>query len=308
MASKINPFPFSDTNKRYHTYNYFLRQKFGSKCVKIPLDGGFDCPNADGSRGFGGCTYCTGRFSPDSQKSITEQFDEAAAMLEKKWPGALYIPYFQARTNTYAPLEVLREKYSEALAHENVVGLNIATRADCLEDDVVEYLKELSEKTFLTVELGLQTVHDTTAERINRCHTYEEFLSGYEKLRGLNVCIHIIDGLPGEDREMMLQTAREIAALHPHALKIHLLYVMRGTLLAKQYEAGEFELLTLPQYVDIICSQLELLPPDIVIGRVTGDGEADGLIAPLWTRKKFVCMNEIDKELARRNSYQGILL
>ncbi len=308
MPEKNNPFPFSDTNKRYHTYNYFLRRKFGSKCVKIPLDGGFDCPNADGTKGSGGCTYCTGRFSPNPQKSITEQFDEAAQILEKKWPGALYIPYFQARTNTYAPLEVLKSKYSEALAHERVVGLNIATRADCLEDDVVDYLRELSEQTFLTVELGLQTIHDKTAERINRCHSYEEFLRGYEKLKGLNVCIHIIDGLPGEDREMMLQTAREIAKLHPQSLKIHLLYVMRGTVLAKQYEAGEFSLLTLPEYVDIICSQIELLPPDIVIGRVTGDGEADGLIAPLWTRKKFVCMNEIDKELARRNSYQGILV
>ncbi len=306
MQKTVNPFEFSDTNKRYHTYTYFLRHKFGKKCVKIPLDGGFTCPNADGTKGFGGCTYCTGKFSPDCKKSISEQFDEAVEILSKKWSDTLYIPYFQANTNTYAPLDVLKERFEAALAHQNTVGLNIATRADCLSDEVVEYLHRLSRRTFLTVELGLQTIHDSTAEKINRCHSYAEFLEGYQKLSGLNVCIHIINGLPGESREMMLDTAREIARLHPQSLKIHLLYIMEGTKIASEYKNGEFDTLTLPEYTDIVCSQLELLPADIVIGRVTGDGEADGLIAPLWSRKKFVVMNEIDKELARRNTYQGI--
>ena len=170
---------------------------------------------------------------------------------------------------------------------------------------LVNYLRELHERTFLTVELGLQTIHDITAEKINRCHSYEEFLRGYEKLNGLNVCVHIINGLPGETHEMMLETARELARIRPFMVKIHLLHIIEGTKMAQQYKDGEFELPTLEEYVRTVCDQLEILPEDTVIARVTGDGAPDTLVAPLWSRKKFVVMNEIDKELARRDSMQG---
>ena len=304
-----NTFEFSDTNKRYHTYDYFLRNKFGKKVFKVPLDCGFTCPNIDGSKGVGGCTYCSSRGSGDFAASpelgIREQYDIVRAALSEKWSDAYCIPYFQAHTNTYAPTALLRDKYYEALSLPDAVGLDISTRADCLSDSTVELLREIDKKTFLTVELGLQSVFDETARSINRCHTYADFLEGYGKLEGLNVCIHIIDGLPGENRDMMLDTARTVGSLRPHAVKIHLLHVIKGTVMAAQYENGEFETLTLPEYVGIVCDQLELLPPETVIGRVTGDGAPDTLVAPLWSRKKFVVMNEIDKELLRRGSFQG---
>lgn len=304
-----NTFLYSDSNKRYYTYDYFLRQKFGQKVFKVTLDAGFTCPNIDGTRGVGGCTYCSARGSGDFAASptlpIEEQYKSVREMMEKKWEGGLCIPYFQAHTNTYAPLSVLKEKFEKALTLPNAVGLDIATRADCISDETAEYLKELNERTFLTVELGLQTIHDSTAEKINRCHTYEEFLKGYEKIKGLNVCVHIINGLPGETHDMMLETAREIARLDPFMIKIHLLHIIEGTKMAEQYLAGAFELPTLEEYVSTVCDQLEVLSPETVIARVTGDGAPDSLIAPLWSRKKFVVMNEIDKELVRRNSTQG---
>ncbi len=304
-----NPFIYSDTNKRYHTYDYFLRQKFGKKVFKVPLDCGFTCPNIDGTKGVGGCTYCSARGSGDFAASaslpIRQQYDELRASLSKKWEDAFCIPYFQAHTNTYAPTKQLREKYYEALALPQAVGISISTRADCLSKATVELLHEINEKTFLTVELGLQSIHDVTAKRINRCHTYEDFLNGYRSLNGLNVCVHIINGLPGEDRGMMLETAKAVGSLSPHAVKIHLLHIIAQTAMAKQYAAGEFEAMTLDNYVDTVCAQLEYLPAKTVIARVTGDGAPDSLVAPLWSRKKFVVMNEIDKRLAALNSYQG---
>ncbi len=305
-----NPFPNSDSNKRYYTFDYYLRKTFGGKCAKITLDGGFTCPNRDGARGTGGCTFCSGRGSGDfcanGTLSIAEQFANQRRIMRRKWQDAHFLAYFQAHTNTYAPLPRLQTLFEDALGQEDVVGLNIATRADCLTPEIVAYLHTLSQRTALTVELGLQTVHDQTARRINRCHTWQEFVSGYEMLDGLDVCIHIINGLPGESHEMMLETAKEVAKLHPKFLKIHLLHVLEGTVLAEQYQKGEFSVLSLADYVRIVCDQLEILPQDMVLGRVTGDGPADSLIAPLWSKKKLVVMNEIDKELVRRGSYQGI--
>lgn len=303
-----NPFPFSDTNKRYHTWDYALRQRFGGKVCKISLDGGFSCPNIDGTRGKGGCTYCSYAFRRQTPESLLEQFHREQALLHKKWPDARrYIPYFQANTNTYAPLPELKAKYETVLGEEGVVGLSIATRADALPEEVCDYLESLKARTWVMVELGLQTVHDETARRINRGHTMAEFLEGYDRLRrrGLPVCIHIINGLPGETREMMLDTARQVAALKPDCLKIHLLHVIRGTPMAEEYLRGEFRTLELSEYVDIVCSQLELLPPETILQRVTGDGLKESLIAPLWSLKKLVVMNEIDKELLRRDSWQG---
>lgn len=305
-------FRFSDDNKRYHTQNYFLRHKFGSKVIKVSLNGNFTCPNIDGTKGVGGCSYCSaagsGDFAGNPAESIPVQFEKVRSQLSSKWEG-VYIAYFQANTNTYAPTEKLREMYEAALAIDNVVGLAVATRADCISQETADYLKELSERTYLTVELGLQSIYDKTGERINRCHTYEEFLEGYEMLRqrGINTCVHLINGLPGETREIMLESARAVGRLNPHSVKLHLLHVIKGTRLAKEYESKAFPLLELEEYVGIICDQLEVLPAETVIQRVTGDGKKEDLIGPLWSLKKFVVMNEIDKEMARRNSYQGRL-
>jgi radical SAM protein (TIGR01212 family) len=213
--------------------------------------------------------------------------------------------YFIDFTNTYAPADVLRCLYEEALSFNGVVGLNIATRADALPGDVVELLREIAGATHLTIELGLQTIHDETALRINRGHDYAEFLGGYERLRSLDVCVHIINGLPGEDKEMMLETARALAVLRPQSVKIHLLHILRGTRMASEYEHDDFETLTLDEYAGIVVSQLELLPPETVIARITGDGMAGELIAPLWSRRKHMVINEIDKIFVRRDSWQG---
>lgn len=306
-----NSFKYSDDNKRYHTWNYHLRHKFGCKVFKVPLNGGFTCPNRDGTRGTGGCTYCSalgsGDFAGDASKSIPEQFAEIKARMHKKWPEAKYIAYFQANTNTYAPVNELRKKFEAALSEDNTVGLSIATRPDCLPEDVLDYLSELNERTYLIVELGLQSIWDKTGEHINRCHTYAEFLDGYEKLhkRGINTCVHLINGLPEETHDMMLKSAETVAALEPHCVKLHLLHVLKGTKMAAEYENGGFELMSLGDYVDIIVSQLELFSEETVIQRLTGDGAADALIGPLWSLKKFVVLNEIDKEMARRDTYQG---
>lgn len=307
-----NPFPYSDDNKRYHTWNYHLRHKFHSKVFKVSLDAGFTCPNIDGTKGTGGCTYCSDRGSGDFAGNPTEplrvQFAQVRDQLLQKWPEAKYIPYFQAHTNTYGPLAVLQKNFEEVLSYENVVGLSIATRADCISRETADYLAKLSQRTYLIVELGLQSVFDKTGERINRCHSYADFLRGYELLRerGIPVCVHIIDGLPGENREMMLETARQVGRLHPHCVKIHLLHVLKNTAIAQELQEGKFRLLELEEYVNIVCDQLELLPPETVIQRITGDGDPQKLIGPLWSLKKFVVMNEIDKELARRNSMQGL--
>ncbi len=303
-----NPFPYSDSNKRYYTWDYYLRRRYGGKVFKISLDAGFSCPNIDGTKGEGGCTYCNYAFRRQTPDSLLAQYHAVQDILHKKWSEArMYIPYFQANTNTYAPVEELRAKYETVLTQPGVVGLAVATRADALPEDVCSYLRELAGKTDLMVELGLQTIHDETARRINRGYTTEEFWTGYHKLidAGIPVCIHIINGLPGETKEMMLQTVREIAKQRPWCIKIHLLHILKGTRMAEEYAAGEFETLTLPEYADIVCDQLELLPPDTVVQRVTGDGMAEELIAPLWSRKKFVVMNQIDKELYRRDSWQG---
>ncbi|MBR3895176.1 MAG: TIGR01212 family radical SAM protein [Clostridia bacterium] len=308
-----NPFLHSDSNKRYYTYDYYLRQTFGGKCAKLPLDAGFTCPNVDGRCGRGGCIYCSNRgsgdFAPDAALSIAEQIARQKQLFSRKWDVSRCIAYFQARTNTYAPLEVLRARYEEALAQEGIVGLNIATRADCLPPDVVAYLAELSERTVLTVELGLQTSCDETAARINRGHTFADFRRGFEALRDaspkIGICVHLIFGLPGEDDATMMQTVRDVAALKPDQVKLHLLHVLRGTALAKQFEAGEYHPLERERYITLVADALELLPPDTVIGRLTGDGAAEDLLAPLWSRRKTTVINDVDKLLYARNSFQG---
>jgi len=306
-----NPFEYSSDIKRYHTWNYHLRKKFGCKVFKVSLNGGFTCPNIDGTKGRGGCTYCSssgsGDFAGNPEEDISVQFEQVKESLHKKWHEAKYIAYFQAHTNTYAPVERLKACFEPVLRKPDVVGLSIATRADALPEDVLDYLEDLNQRTYLIVELGLQTVSDEIGERINRCHTYEEFLEGYRKLteRGIAVCVHLIVGLPGETKEMMLESARKVAALRPHCVKLHLLHILKGTRMAQEYQEGKVRLLSLEEYVDIIVSQLELFPKETVIQRLTGDGGRDSLIGPLWSLKKFVVLNEIDKEMIRRDTVQG---
>lgn len=297
--------------KRYNTWNGHLRTKFGKKVMKIALNGGFTCPNIDGKKGYGGCTYCSssgsGDFAGDPAHSILTQFEEVKSRMLKKWHEGLYMPYFQAHTNTYAPASVLRERFEPVLKKDGVVGISIATRADCLDNDVLEYLSELNGRTYLIVELGLQSIFDSTGERINRCHTYAEFLEGYNKLadRGINVCIHLINGLPGEDKDMMLESAKTVAALRPHCLKLHLLHVIRGTRMERELLEGRVGLMSLEDYVDIIVRQLEVIHPRTVIQRLTGDGARADLVGPMWSLKKFEVLNAIDRELEKRDTYQG---
>lgn len=305
-------FKYSDTNKRYHTLDYFYKHKFNLKVFKVSLNAGFNCPNKDGTFGNGGCIYCSklgsGDYAGDINKSLTEQFNDIKKIMLKKWPNAKYIGYFQANTNTYAPVEVLKEKYEEILNLENVIGLNIATRADSITEECMNYLEELSKKTYLTIELGLQTIHDKTSKLINRCHTLECFEDCVKKLRkrNINVVVHIINGLPYETKDMMLDTIKYVNKLDIQGIKIHMLHIIKDTALEKLFSKNKFHVLSREEYVDIVCDQLELLRPEIVINRITGDPKADELIEPDWLIKKFCVLNEIDKEMLRRNSYQGV--
>lgn len=298
---------------RYHTWNYYLRNTFGEKVFKVSINAGFTCPNIDGKVSFGGCTYCSkegsGDFAGNPKDHLLKQFDDITKMMHKKWPNAKYIGYFQAFTNTYAPVDVLKEKYETILELDDVIGLSISTRPDCLEDDVVEYLGELNERTNLWVELGLQTIHDSTSKLINRGHDYDEFLKGLEKLKSKNikVIVHIINGLPGEDYNMMMETAKAVANMGVDGIKIHLLHVIKDTPMEKMLEKGMLTLMSQEEYINLVCDQLEILPETMIVHRLTGDGKRDELVGPLWSLKKWEVLNAIDDRLKERNTYQGRL-
>ena len=309
---QTNPYPYSDSNKRYQTYEYYLRHKFGRKAAKIPLDAGFSCPNI--RDGAGGCIYCSPRGSGDcvaNLPSLRAQYDAGRAALSSKWDTSACIAYLQAHTNTFAPAARLRPVYEEILTFPGVVGMNIATRADCLPEDVCLLLREISERTVLTVELGLQSSNDETAARIRRGHTFAQFREGYARLRELvpkaEICVHIILGLPGEDEKTMMRTADDVAALHPNQVKIHLLHVLENTPLAETYRHGEYTPLEEADYVRLVCGTLRRLPADTAIGRVTGDGLARDLLAPLWSAKKTCVINDIDKMMYANGWIQGDL-
>lgn len=304
-------FKNSNTNKRYYTLDYYYKKIFGEKVSKISLNGGFSCPNKDGTKGTGGCIYCSysgsGDYAGNPNISLTDQFYQIKEIMDKKWKNDKYIAYFQANTNTYAPLCVLKAKYEEVLKIKGVVGLNIATRSDSISPECMDYLEELNKRTFLNIELGLQTIHKKTNELINRGETLEEFTNCIKELRkrNINVIVHIINGLPGETKEMMLETANFLNTLDIQGVKIHMLHILKNTELEKYYYKTNFHVLTREEYVDIVCDQLELLNENIVINRITGDPKVDDLIAPTWLTKKFCVLNEIDKEMSRRNIYQG---
>lgn len=305
-----NPYPNSDSNKRYQTFDYYMKKRFGSKCAKISLDAGFSCPNIDGTSGKGGCIYCSGGSSGAvCEGDLLLQYNEGTAQIRSKWDVKNFIPYLQAHTNTYAPIERLREVYSQAADFDGAVMLAIATRADCLSDEVVELLSETSKKIPLIVELGLQSIHDKTADIINRGHSYGEFLRGYRRLRAAGgdilITVHLINGLPGEDTEMMLESSRAVAALRPDMVKLHLLHILKNTELEKLYASGRYETMDRDDYIDTVVRQIELFDKDCVIARITGDAPFDTLVAPEWCRRKTAVANDIDKEMFRRDTYQG---
>ncbi len=310
----MNDFKYSDSNKRYHTLNYYYKKKFGCKVFKVSLNGGFTCPNIDGTVGYGGCIYCSkmgsGEFAGNKNDSIEEQFRKVKNMMLKKWPTAKYIAYFQARTNTYAPVKVLKEMYEAALKQENVIGINISTRPDAISDECLDYLSELNKKTNLIIELGLQTTKPETTKLINRCHTLECFENMVKRLRKhkIDVVVHIINGLPYETKEDMLNTIKYLNTLDIQGIKIHMLSICKDTPLQKLFENKPFHILTKEEYIDIVINQLELLREEIVIHRITGDPKIEDLIEPQWLIKKFCVLNDIDKEMKKRNTFQGAKL
>ncbi len=304
-------FKYSNTNKRYHTLDYYYKKRFNEKIFKVSLNAGFTCPNIDGTKGIGGCIYCSktgsGEFAGNKKDSIKKQFNEIRDMMLKKWPKAKYIAYFQARTNTYAPVERLKEIYEEVLTYKDVIGINIATRADSISDECLDYLEDLNKRTYLTVELGLQTIKEETSILINRCHTLKEFEETVKRLRkrNIDVVVHIINGLPNETKEDMLNTVIYLNKLDIQGIKIHMLSITKDTKLEEMYKEHPFHVLTKEEYIDIVIEQLELLRPEIVIHRITGDPKLEDLIEPNWLVKKFCVLNDIDKEMVRRDTYQG---
>lgn len=308
----MNNFKYTNSNKRYHTLDYYYKKRFHEKVFKVSLNAGFSCPNIDGKVGYGGCIYCSktgsGEFAGNKEDSLEKQFLEIKNMMLKKWPKAKYIGYFQARTNTYAPVNELKKMYEKILNQENVIGINIATRPDAISDECLDYLEELNKKTYLTIELGLQTTKEETTKLINRCHSLQCFEDMVKKLRerNIDVVVHIINGLPYETKKDMLNTVKYLNKLDIQGIKIHMLSITKDTPIEKMYQEEKFKLLNKEEYVDIVVDQLELLREEIVIHRITGDPKLDELIEPTWLTKKFCVLNDIDKEMVRRDTYQGI--
>ncbi len=297
-------FKYTLDNKRYHTLNYYNKTKYGCKVFKVSLNAGFSCPNKKNSTG---CIYCYNGSGENDGMDLISQFNKVRDNNLKKWPNAKYIGYFQAGTNTYADTETLKSKYEPILKLDNVIGLNIATRCDALDDDVLDYLEDLNNRTDLIVELGLQTIHEDTSKLINRGHTLEQFESAVLELRkrNIDVVVHIINGLPFETKEMMLDTVRYLNKLDIQGIKIHMLFILKDTPILNLYNTTHFHVLSKEEYIDIVIDQLELLRPEIVIHRITGDPIKELLVEPSWLLKKFSVLDDIDKEMVSRDSYQG---
>ena len=298
--------------KRYRDYNTYLREIFGERVQKIPLDAGFSCPNRNGTISFKGCIYCDSRGSGTGSFvnrgiSLEEQIKEGIRFAETKYKAAKFIAYFQSFTNTYAPVSRLRDIYRTALDHTGMVGLSVGTRPDCVDDDILELLSSFKKDCLVWIEYGLQSAHDRTLSRINRGHDVTCFEKAVlmSKEHGLNTCAHVILGLPGETHEMMMDTARFIASLPITGVKIHSLYITKGTALAELYKKGDFTCLEREEYIETLIDFLELLPPEMVIQRLTGDPYVSELIAPQWTLEKNQNTNLIKKRLEERNTWQG---
>ena len=307
---KNNPFLYSDDHKRYHTWNYYLHHTYQSKVFKVALDAGLTCPNRDGTCGYGGCTYCTavgsGEFAGRRSDDLMTQFMRGKEQMMHKWKG-LAIPYFQAFTNTYCSLSKLKEMLMPFMKRAEIPAICIATRADCLEDDKIALLNQCAQTKDIWIELGLQSVHDKTARLIHRGHTYAQFSDSIQRLSktNLHICVHLINGLPSEDADQMIESAKVLSTLPIHAVQIQMLHIMKNTEMGRQYEQCPFPLLALEEYVDIVIRQLECLPSQMIIQRLSGDGARHDLIAPQWSTNKKAVLNSIDKEMVRRNTWQS---
>lgn len=310
----MNKFKYSFDNKRYHTYNYFLKNKYKQKIAKVSLNAGFTCPNRDGKVAKGGCIFCSesgsGDFAGHVYDSLQKQFDDVSSIMRHKWPECQFIAYFQANTNTYGTVERLKQTFEPFIHKKDVVGIALATRPDCLDDEICDYLYELSLKCDLYVELGLQTIHDQTARLINRGHDYETFKEGVAKLRKrhIDVCVHIINGLPYESYDMMLETAKEVGKLDIQGLKIHNLFILKDTKLHALYNQKPFPILSRDEYISLVVDQLSYIPENVVIERLTGDAPLQDLVEPKWSIKKVTILNDIDKLMKERDVYQGCCL
>jgi len=297
--------------KKYHTLNYELKKTFGQKVAKLSLDGGFTCPNRDGTLGSRGCIFCgeegSGEFAGSRCLSIKDQIDQQKKLLSQKWDTDKYIAYFQNFTNTYSTYEDLKSKYYEALSQEGIVGLAIATRPDCLPDDVLSLLEELNHKTYLWVELGLQTIHEKTAKFIRRGYPLEIYDKAVEELRKRNIRVvtHLIFGLPNETKEDIIESVKYVANKETWGVKFHLLYIQKDTDLYYYYLKNPFPLLSRDEYISLVVDALEHIPPNMVVHRLTGDGKKELLYEPRWSLDKLRVLSGIDKELKMRNSYQG---
>lgn len=295
-------------NRRFYSLNDFFKDEFKDKIFKVSLDGGFTCPNRDGKVAHGGCIFCSdagsGEFAGNRRKSITEQIDEQLEFLKDKVKDKKVIAYFQNFTNTYGDVNYLREIYYEALNHPKVLGLAIGTRPDCIEDDTLELLKEINEKHFFWIELGLQTIDDKVAKLINRGYPLSTYIETTKKLKdsGIKFVTHMIVGLPGEEREDILNTAKCIVQSGAWGIKIHSLHIIKGTPLERLYKDTNFKVFTLDEYVDIVVTILKFLPEKMVVHRVTGDGKKDEVVEPKWSLNKRKVLNEIEKELKKREN------
>jgi radical SAM protein (TIGR01212 family) len=304
--------PAGFTRQRpYYAFSRFLRERFGAKVYRVTIDAGFTCPNVDGTVAVGGCVYCDNRsFSPNRRLprvTISEQVLRGIGILQKRYQADKFIAYFQAATNTYAPATKLKKLYDEALEHPQIVGLAIGTRPDCVPDDILDLIESYAGARYVCLELGLQTIHDQSLDWMNRGHHFDAFVDAVRRCqgRGLDLCAHVILGLPGESREDMLATADALAALRVQAVKIHNLHVVKGTPLEKMYERGEARMFERQKYVQIVCDFLEHLRPDMVIHRLSGDAPPDYLVVPLWCLDKPALLRAIHEELERRDSWQG---
>ena len=299
---------------RYNGLNFFLRRKFGGRVQKVSLDAGFTCPNVDGSVATGGCTFCDNRsFSPSRRLprlDIRGQLDDGIRRLKWRYDVERFIAYFQPATNTYAPVERLRPLYEQALAHPQVVGLAVGTRPDCVPDDVLDLLEELASRTYLSVEYGIQTIHDRSLDWMNRGHHHDATLDAIHRSRGrgFEICGHVILGLPGESPADMLATARELARLRLDAIKIHNLYAVKRTPLADQVERGEVTLMGRDDYIRTLVDFVELLPPKMIVERISGDAPPDYLVGPTWCLDKPGVLRALRAELDRRDTWQGRLV
>ena len=305
-----NPFPYSDDNKRYLTWNYYGKSTYGKKLYKVPVDAGFSCPNRDGLLSKSGCVFCyqgSNGFPQISGTDLMKQYLQRKQIFDNKWPDGVPMVYFQSYSNTYGPIEKMIEAYQPFIDDENVKGLVIATRSDCLDDEKIAYLQSLTSIKPIWVELGLQSIHDQTLKEMNRGHDYQSFCDCVEKLAktDIKISVHLINGWPTENKEMMIQTAKEVGKMDIDAVKFHMLHVCKDTVLGNNYLQKPFELLTKEQYVEIVAEQLTYLREDIIIERLTGDALKEVLIEPQWTLKKVSVINDIDKKMAEMDYWQG---